>query len=113
MHKVKKITIGGFRRLKNIEVEMRPLMVMIGANGVGKTSMLDAISLLSTSAAGTMNRKLSEMGGVSDVLTRGSYDDISLKAEMEVPYYEPLEYSLYIQPKGQSYIISHKIAFAS
>jgi predicted ATPase len=105
MHQIKQIGIEGFRRLKKLEIEMRPLMVMIGANGVGKTSVLDAISLLSASAAGNMNRKLSELGGVADVLTRGRVGDITLGAIMGVPDYEPLKYSLHIEPKGQTYTI--------
>ncbi|MEK7353720.1 MAG: AAA family ATPase [Chloroflexota bacterium] len=109
MNKIKRIAVTGFRRLNNIEIKTRPLMVLIGANGVGKTSVLDAISLLSSSAAGVMNRTLSEMGGVTDTLTRGSSGGISLSADMEVPRYEPLEYSLHIEPKGQAYNISSEI----
>jgi len=60
MHKMKRIGIKGFRRLHDVEIEMRSPMVMIGANGVGKTSFLDAIFLLSASAAGTMNETLSD-----------------------------------------------------
>ena len=103
MHKVKRIKIEGFRRLHHIDVDMRPMMVMIGANGVGKTSLLDAMSLLSASATGTLNRRLSEMGGVADVLTRGRTGDISLSTEMEVPDYEPLKYDLHIELRGQAY----------
>jgi predicted ATPase len=108
MHRVNHVGIGGFRRLNDISLEMRPLMVMIGANGVGKTSFLDALSLLSGSAAGTMNRKLSEMGGLADVLTRGRSDDLILRAEMGVPGHEPLQYDLHLEPKGQSYTISRE-----
>ena len=50
--KINRIGIEGFRRLKDIDIEMRPMMVMIGANGVGKTSFMDALSLLSASAKG-------------------------------------------------------------
>lgn len=99
MRRVKEIRIEGFRRLQKVEVEMRPLMVMIGANGVGKTSFLDAVSLLSSSAGGALNCKLSDLGGVADILTRGSTGDIVLGAEMEVPGYEPLEYSLRLPPE--------------
>ncbi len=108
MHKVKQINIKGFRRLHDVRIEMRPMLVMIGANGVGKTSLLDAMSLFSASAAGTLNRRLSEMGGVADVLTRGHYGDITLEAVMEVPSYEPLEYGLHIEPQGQAYSISQE-----
>jgi len=109
MHQVKAIKIEGFRRLQKINIEMRPLMVMIGANGVGKTSMLDAISLLSVSAAGTLNRKLSDMGGVADVLTRGRTGDIILGTIMDVQGHEPLKYNLHIEPKGQAYTIPNEL----
>jgi predicted ATPase len=58
MHPIKKLCFERFRRLYDIELEMRSPMVIIGANGVGKTSLLDAISLLSCSAIGVMNKKI-------------------------------------------------------
>ncbi|MFZ4438852.1 MAG: AAA family ATPase [Syntrophales bacterium] len=70
MNKINHIKIGWFRRLKDIDLPVRPLMVLIGANGVGKTSLLDAFSLLSASAAGGLNSKLSQFGGVTSILTR-------------------------------------------
>lgn len=109
MHEVKRIRVEGFRRLREIEIEMRPLMVMIGANGVGKSSLLDAITLLSASATGKLNRTLNEMGGVADVLSRGRTGDIVLDASMEVPGHKPLEYALHIEPRGQSYGIPREL----
>jgi predicted ATPase len=38
MYKINHIKIDGFRRLNNIDLPIRPLMVLIRANGVGKTS---------------------------------------------------------------------------
>jgi predicted ATPase len=35
-----RIEIDGFRRLKGVNLELRPLCVLIGANGAGKTSFL-------------------------------------------------------------------------
>jgi predicted ATPase len=36
-----RLSVKGFRRLHDIDIPLRPLSVMIGANGVGKTSLLD------------------------------------------------------------------------
>lgn len=105
MHKVKKIRIAGFRRLREIEIEMRPLMVLIGANSVGKTSILDAVSLLSASAAGKLNVGLNNLGGVTEVATRGQSKKIALEARMECPGFQPLEYQLEIEARGQGYAI--------
>ena len=41
----KKISVERFRRLCEVELELRPLTVLIGANGTGKTSLLDVFSL--------------------------------------------------------------------
>jgi predicted ATPase len=109
MHKVKRLKVGGFRRLRDVDIEMRPLMVMIGANGVGKSSLLDAISLFSASAAGALNKTLSDMGGVADVITHGYAGDITFMAQMEVEGQKPLEYSLNIEPVGFTHIISREI----
>jgi predicted ATPase len=103
MHKVKKIRITGFRRLGEVEINIRPLMVLIGANSVGKTSILDAVSLLSASAAGKLNIALNSIGGVADVSTHGQSGKISLEAEMDPPGHKPLHYQLEIEAKGQGY----------
>jgi len=109
MYKINHIKIGGFRRLKDIDLPIRPFMVLIGANGVGKTSFLDAYSLLSASAAGGLNSKLSQFGGVSSVLTRDKADSVSLFLDMDVPGYKPLEYELNLTPKGAGYAISSEV----
>ncbi len=108
MHKLEFVDISGFKRLRNVKLEMRPLVVMIGANGVGKTSLLDAVSLLAASAGGGLNQALSELGGVGDVLTRGHDGDIRLASSMKVPGHNPLEYELHLRPRGQAYSIAEE-----
>ena len=108
MNKVKRIGIQGFKRLLDISMDMRPLMVMIGANGSGKTSFMDALSLVATSAEGGLNRRLNDMGGAAEILTRERSEDMSFSAEMEVPNHNPLEYSMSIAVQGQAYSISQE-----
>ena len=108
MLEIKRIEIEGFRRLIDVKIEMRPMMVLIGANGVGKTSFMDALSLLADSARGSMNSRINEMGGASEVITRGRSEDIFLRADMDVPNYEPLEYRLRVAPQNQGYAISEE-----
>jgi predicted ATPase len=67
MDKFEHISIKGFRRLQNIELEMRDLVVMIGANGAGKTSFLDVLSLLAASASGNLQNTLQLKGGLQQI----------------------------------------------
>lgn len=108
MSKLKRVKIGGFRRLLDLSIELRPLMVLIGANGVGKTSILDAFSLLAASAAGKLNDSLNEWGGVSNVLTYDKAHEITLEIDMDVPEYVPLQYKLSLIPQGASYSIKYE-----
>lgn len=66
--KLKRITVEGFKCLKNIDIEMRDLMVLIGPNGAGKTSFIEVFSLLKDVALGRLADSLSEKGGINDIL---------------------------------------------
>jgi len=108
MTKLSRLRIRGFRRLYDIDLELRPLMVMVGANGVGKTSILDVVSLLSASASGNLNTELSALGGIGSLLTRGLAKSAAFDISMEVPGHNPLDYSIELEPKGNGYQISRE-----
>ena len=108
MPKVKRIGIQGFKRLLDISLDMRPMMVMIGANGSGKTSFMDALSLVAASAEGGLNRRLNDMGGAAEILTRERSEKMSFSADMEVPGHNPLEYRMSVAVQGQTYSVSQE-----
>lgn len=102
------IDIHGFRRLNSISLEMRNLSVMIGANGVGKTSLLEVFSMLSASAKGQLLERIG--GGLESILTRGVAEDLFISLEMSVPDHPPLKYSLKLTPtRGASYEIKEEM----
>jgi predicted ATPase len=108
MNRLEKISVKGFRRLQNIELEMRNLIVMIGANGSGKTSFLDVLSVLAASASGNLHNILQLKGGLNEILTRGKARELEIAVSMKVPERQPLKYSLTLSPKGLSYEISEE-----
>jgi predicted ATPase len=104
MNRFENISVRGFRRLQNIELEMRNLIVMIGANGAGKTSFLDILSILAASASGNLQNLLQIKGGLNEILTRGKVQELEIEISMQVPDKKtPLNYSLTLSPKGLSY----------
>lgn len=103
------LSIQGFRRLSDVRLSLRPLSVMIGANGTGKTSVLDVLSLLASSAQGRLNSSLSELTGLANVLTYDKVEELGLGITMEAPGQEPLEYSLRLRPRGLTYLIQHEV----
>lgn len=108
MDKFEHISVKGFRRLQSTEIEMRNLVVMIGANGSGKTSFLDVLSTLAASASGNLNHTLQLKCGLSEILTRGKAQELEIEISMKVPDEEPLRYSLTLSPKGLSYEVKNE-----
>jgi predicted ATPase len=111
MSSFERIHVEGFRRLNNVDLKLKPLNVLIGANGCGKTSLLDVFSLLAASAAGELNSSLSESGGIDANLSNlkaadaGASRFIAFDLAMPVPGCNPLEYRLAISPRGVAYEI--------
>ncbi len=44
---LRRIHIRGFKSLKDVEVTLSPLVVLVGPNAAGKSNLLDALQLLS------------------------------------------------------------------
>lgn len=105
MDRFENISVKGFRRLRDIDLAMRDLIVLIGVNGAGKTSFLDVISILSASANGKLQETLQSKGGLNEILTRGKAQDLTITVSKQVPNRKPLQYSLALSPKGLSYEI--------
>jgi predicted ATPase len=85
------LSVRGYRRLKSVDVPLRRLNVLIGANGVGKTSILDVFRLLSVSADRRLVASVLEAGGLRSILTA----DGSTSA---------LEFSIAYQPEAKGEI---------
>lgn len=104
----KELTIHGFRRLDQERLPLRPLSVMIGANGTGKTSVLDVLFLLANSAQGRLSESITDLSGLASVLTYDRAKELRLGISMTVANHEPLEYSLRLRPQGVAYVISEE-----
>ena len=112
MNIFERIRVQGFRRLHDVNLKLRPLNVMIGANGCGKTSLLDVFSLLSASARGELKQTIRDIGGIDSNLTvlkgiKGEKSPlIKFELDNQFPYDPPSRYTISLQPIGSSYLIS-------
>lgn len=102
------LRICGYRRLLDVELAMKPFSVLIGTNGAGKTSFLEVLSLLAASCNAQMSSRISELGGIGDVLTRDQSTAIELDISSPVEGHKPLDYSLRLEPRGQGYWIQRE-----
>ncbi len=114
MNIFEKIHVQGFRRLNDVDLKLKSLNVVIGANGSGKTSLLDVFSLLAASASGKLNETASDLGGIAGNLSNliGATGDkakfLSFDLAMGVPGHNPIEYRIAMAPQGVAYEISEE-----
>ena len=63
------ITIEGLRSIRSLrELEIRPINVLIGANGSGKSNIVEGFALLHALAAGRLHRQVHRFGGADRFL---------------------------------------------
>ena len=47
---IKRLKISGYKSLKDVEIRLTPLSVILGPNAAGKSNLLDALNLISQMA---------------------------------------------------------------
>ena len=72
MPAVEKITIAGFKSIASAEVELRPINVLIGANGSGKSNFIGAFGFLQAIRAGRLQDYVARAGGAERILHFGA-----------------------------------------
>lgn len=104
-----RIHIEGFRRLHDVDVQLKPLNVIIGANGSGKTSFLDVFTLLAASASGDLQESVSKLGGIDGNLTNllavknGKSPAMSFELSMPIAGHAPINYRIALAQRGVGY----------
>ena len=75
--------VQGFRRLKDVDLPLGTLNVLVGPNGAGKSTFLDSIKLLAASANGKLLEYLSARRGLNEQIS-SSADVRELRFELNL-----------------------------
>ena len=121
MNCLTQLSIKGYKKLLDVTVEMRPFMVLIGANGSGKTSFLESLALLSHAAKGTLGDFVTKNGGFQALLTRNNTSEMSLEVRFSRQNESDLEkrvglahedffYAINLLRRGYSYFVDEEWA---
>ena len=71
---ITQIEIGGYRLLDGFEADFNPLTVVIGANAVGKSTLIDCLQLIAECCEYPLNNAISWHHGAASLLTAGNGD---------------------------------------
>lgn len=96
---LREFQVEGYRSLKSIRLPVDTLTVLVGENGVGKSNLYRALSLLQRAAEGTITEAIAEEGGLESVLWAGSRERVTQRLVLTAIFNE-LTYRLEIGPPG-------------
>ena len=83
---ITQIEIGGYRLLDGFEADLNELTVVIGANAVGKSTLIDCLQLIAECSAVPVNTAMGWHGGASSLLTVGNGDR---QLTWKIAFYQP------------------------
>lgn len=69
---LKRVVLNNYKSIKECSVELGPLTFLVGHNGAGKSSFLDALRLVSDSLNTSLEHALRDRGGINEVRRRSS-----------------------------------------
>ncbi len=82
---LRRLHVQGYKTLRDVDLALGPLNVLIGPNGCGKTNLLDVIALLHEYAAGKLEDAIYARGGLDGILwARGEYESIRTRLVFDV-----------------------------
>ena len=71
---ITQIEVGGYRLLDEFEADLKSLTVVIGANAVGKSTLIDCLQLIAECSAVPVNTAMGLHGGAASLLSVGNAD---------------------------------------
>jgi len=70
---IESIEIGNYRALRNVKLEdLRRLVILVGANGTGKSTIFDAFTFLKDALSMNVGKAVLKRGGFKELVSRGS-----------------------------------------
>ncbi len=71
MNKLVKITLKGYKSIRELELELRPLSILIGANGAGKSNFISVFRFLKHLVDENLQLHVGRSGGADQILYYG------------------------------------------
>lgn len=80
---LRRVILKGFKSIKTMDLELRPLNVLIGANGAGKSNLVSFFKLLNEMMAGRLQQYIGTAGRAQSILYFGPKVTPQMEAQLE------------------------------
>ena len=109
--RIEKLRIRNYRTLRDVTIALEPFTVFVGANGSGKSTILDVFSFLSECFSESLPKAWDKRGGLHELRSRGAAENekISFELKYREAKHAPLTtYHLEISEQKGRPVISHE-----
>jgi predicted ATPase len=80
---LRRVVLKGFKSIKAMDLEFRPLNVLIGANGAGKSNLVSFFKMLNEMMAGRLQQYIATTGRAQSLLHFGPKVTPQIEAQLE------------------------------
>src|SRR5437773_12433556 len=80
---LRRVILNGFKSIKAMDLELRPLNVLIGANGAGKSNLVSFFKMLNEMIAGRLQQYIGTTGRAQSLLYFGPKVTPQMEARLE------------------------------
>jgi predicted ATPase len=80
---LQRVILNGFKSIKAMDLELRPLNVLIGANGAGKSNLVSFFKMLNEMMAGRLQQYIAASGYAHSLLYYGPKQTPQMDAQLE------------------------------
>ena len=80
---LRRVILKGFKSIKEMDLELHPLNVLIGANGAGKSNLISFFKMLNEMMAGRLQQYIGTTGRAQSVLHFGPKVTPQMEAKLE------------------------------
>lgn len=108
---IRRVQIENFRSIARCDVELGPLMFIVGRNGSGKSNFLDALRFISEALNSSLDKALDARGGHSEVRRRSAQGrpyDFRISFDAQLDQERTAEYAVTIGPSGENYRVKEE-----
>lgn len=84
---VRRVRLHNFKSIKSCDVVLGSLVILVGANGSGKSNFLDALRFTSDALSTTLDLALRDRGGINEVRRRsgGHPNHFTIRLDLQLP----------------------------
>lgn len=83
MFHLKRLILKGFRSVRELDLELAPINIFIGANGAGKSNLISFFTMLNQVLAGALQEYIATTGGARSLLHFGPKVTRDLECRLE------------------------------